>query len=74
MMDVLYECTSIFGVDIDVSLDNIERTIVFLAKYGNLPPDWVERQDIIRQNKLVRAVSHFVRTSRVEVQDNEPPL
>jgi hypothetical protein len=71
--DVAHTCAIAFGIKIDEWVDSIDRTIVFLSKYANLPPAWVEEQDIVRQNRLVRIVCNFIEASSdAGKSDTEP--
>ena len=73
IQDVEYECTILFTVDLKVWIDNIDRTVVFLAKFANLPPDWVEEQDIVRQYRLVQITRSFIgQAAPVTVEADNP--
>ena len=66
--DVIYECTVAFSIDVNEWLRNCDRYIVFLAKHGNLPPDWTERQDITRLNKLLREVCDMIKAANTPAE------
>lgn len=58
--DVIYECSVVFSIKLDEWLESIDWNVVFLAKFGGLNPEWVEAQDIARQNSLIRVVNKFI--------------
>lgn len=60
MNDVAYVAAVSFTIKVKEWMDHTDRTIVFLSRYGNLPPEWVEEQDLPRQNRLVRIVGDFL--------------
>lgn len=59
--DVGYDAALAFAIDPEKELEAIDHTIVFLARHGNLPPQWVEQQPIPRQNRLVRILVGMIR-------------
>lgn len=50
-----------FAIDVDKWLRDCDRILVFLTKYANLPPDWIEEQDIMRLSRLVRETCEFIK-------------
>lgn len=72
LADAAYVAALTFAIDLDEWVDSIDRSLVFLAKYGNLPPAWVEQQDLVRQNRLVRITIDFLRQQQ-PARDDTPP-
>lgn len=59
--DVVYECTVALSFsDIGQQELDIEWTIMFLAKHANCPPQWVEKQDLRRLQKLVLVTKKLI--------------
>lgn len=50
--DVAWACCFACSFDVQSWIESSDLLIVFLAKYANLPPAWVEQQDIARQTRL----------------------
>lgn len=70
--DTHFDVAVSFAIDLNDWRDSSDRTVVFLAKYGNLPPAWVEAQDLPRQNNLVRIVTEFVKAASPSDENDTP--
>lgn len=75
--DVVLNAAFAFSTNVETEIDLIDRNIVFLSKFANLSAEWVEAQDVVRQNRLVRITMDFMDTQKTTVafddDDNEPP-
>jgi hypothetical protein len=70
---VAYIASVGFSINVREWVDSIDRTIVFLAKFANLPPAWVEEQDIVRQNRLVKITFDYINTQKATIETDNPP-
>jgi hypothetical protein len=66
-----------FSIDIEKELELIDWNIVFLSKFAHLDAAWVEEQDIVRQNRLIKITMRFQSTQQTVVnfveEGDEPP-
>lgn len=58
--DVTFGAAVEFSINVDEWLADIDRVLLFLCKHANLPPEWIEAQDITRQNQLLRITIEMI--------------
>jgi hypothetical protein len=69
--DVMFTSSMAYAIDVDEWMRNTDRIVVFLSKYANLPPMWVEEQDIARLARLVHETCELIKIAAGK-QDEEP--
>lgn len=58
--DVTFGAAVEFSIKLDEWVDDTERMLLFLCKHANLPPVWIEAQDITRLNRLLRITIEMI--------------
>jgi len=63
--DVICDAALAFAFDDPAKeLREMDRALIVLAKFANLPPEWTEQQDIVRQNQLLSILHELIETQR----------